>query len=197
MPISDFDRRLRAAQAGDEDSFSELFRSVQPRLLRYLRGIGGGLADDVAADTWLSVVRGLHRFRGDEAGWDAWVFTIARARLVDAQRKAGRTPVPVDAEAALENRPDDTDVSDSVEEMFSTEAALALIAQLPRMQAEVVLLRHVVGLDVERTAQIVGKRPGAVRVAAHRGLRRLAEVVPRQGGKHGSARSNAPNSVFG
>jgi DNA-directed RNA polymerase specialized sigma24 family protein len=31
------------------------------------------------------------------------------------------------------------------------------------------------GLEVARVAEIMGKRPGAVRVLTHRGLRRLAE----------------------
>jgi len=197
MATSEFDRRLLAAQQGDEVSFSELFRSVQPRLLRYLRTIGGGLADDVAADTWLSVVRGLGRFSGDENQWQAWVFTIARARLVDAQRRAGRLPVPVDSNEVLADRPDRTDVSGAVEEMFSTESALAMIGQLPRQQAEVVLLRHVAGLDVPHTAAVLGKRPGAVRVAGHRGLRRLAEMLTQPDAAQQGSRCNASDSVFG
>jgi RNA polymerase sigma-70 factor (ECF subfamily) len=198
IPTSEFDRRLRAAKDGDETSFSQLFRSVQPRLLRYLRTIGGGLAEDVAADTWLSVVRGLRRFTGDEAKWEAWVFTIARARMVDAQRKAGRTPVPVDTDAVLEGKASTADVVEAVEEVFSTEAALSLIGRLPQLQAEAVMLRHVVGLDVAHTAQILGKQPGAVRVCAHRGLRRLAEMLSdRDVLSAASARSNAPDSVFG
>jgi RNA polymerase sigma-70 factor (ECF subfamily) len=40
-----------------------------------------------------------------------------------------------------------------------------------------VLLRHVVGFDVARTARVLGKRPGAVRVASHRGLARLRALL--------------------
>jgi RNA polymerase sigma-70 factor, ECF subfamily len=181
MPGSDFERRLAAARHGDEASFTELFRSVQPSLLRYLRTMGGPLAEDVAADTWLSVVRGLDRFRGDESGWKAWVFTIARARLVDAQRRAARTPTPVDTDVVLDGCPATDDVVGTVEDMFSTEAALALIGRLPEQQAEVILLRFVGGLDVGQTARALGKRPGAVRVASHRGLKRLAELVAERG----------------
>ncbi len=176
MANGDFADALAAARRGDEQAFVTLFRSVQPLLLRYLRTVGGALAEDVAADTWVDVVRGLHRFSGDEQGWRAWVFTIARARLRDEQRRAARRPVPVDSDAQLAWRPDPGDVHDSVEETLTTTAALRLVARLPREQAEVVLLRHVVGLDVEHTARIVGKRPGTVRVTAHRGLRRLAEL---------------------
>lgn len=173
----DFERQLAAAKQGDEGAFVVLFRSVQPLLLRYLRTVGGPLADDVAADTWVSIVRGLDRFSGDESGWRAWVFTIARARLRDAQRKASRTPVPVDVTSVYAGVPDTADVAATVEEIFSTEAALGVIAQLPPDQAEVVLLRHVAGLDVALTAQVLGKRPGAVRVSAHRGLKRLAGLM--------------------
>ena len=182
MSGSDFDRRLAAARDGDEGAFTELFRSVQPSLLRYLSTVGGPLADDVAAETWVSVVKGLGRFRGDEAGWKAWVFTIARARLVDARRRAARTPTPVDTDVVLDGRVASDDVAGTVEEMFSTEAALALIGRLPEQQAEVILLRYVGGLDVAQTARALGKRPGTVRVTSHRGLRRLAELLPEDRG---------------
>jgi RNA polymerase sigma-70 factor (ECF subfamily) len=193
---SEFERRLAGAKAGDEACFVELFRSIQPALLRYLATIGGRLAEDVASETWVSVVKGLGRFSGDEAGWRAWVFTIARSRLYDAQRRAGRGPDMVD-DSELEARPGEADVAAHVEEMFSTEAALALIRTLPKDQAEAVLLRHVAGLDVARTAKVLGKRPGAVRVAAHRGLRRLSEVLSRQADAAAQQRVTAsePGSV--
>jgi RNA polymerase sigma-70 factor, ECF subfamily len=192
MAASEFDRRLGAARDGDEASFTELFRSVQPRLLRYLRTVGGEFADDVAAETWLSVVRGLHRFAGDETQWQAWVFTIARARLVDARRRAARTAVPVDADVLAGAVPAVADVSGSVEEMFSTEAALRLIGTLPRHQAEVVLLRYVAGLDVAHTARVLGRRPGAVRVTAHRALRHLAGTLADSDRAHSDTRAVTP-----
>lgn len=195
--ISDFQECLAAAKAGDEHSFVELFRSVQPALLRYLTALGGGLAEDVAGETWVSVVRGLQRFSGDESGWRAWVFTIARARLLDAQRKAARSPQVTDTDEALESRPDTVDVAAYVEEIFSTEAALALIGRLPRDQAEVVLLRHVAGLDVPRTARILGKRPGAVRVAAHRGLRRLSDMLAPDAQRPGASGCNGIDASIG
>jgi RNA polymerase sigma-70 factor, ECF subfamily len=56
-------------------------------------------------------------------------------------------------------------------------AALALVAELPADQAEVVALRVLGGLAVVEVARILGKRPGTVRVLAHCGLRRLAQRV--------------------
>jgi RNA polymerase sigma-70 factor (ECF subfamily) len=172
----DFDALLAGAKRGDEGCFVLLFRSIQPALLRYLGVLGGPLADDVAGETWVSVVKGLDRFCGDEAGWRSWVFTIAHARLRDAQRKLGRVPVPVPDEE-LHAEVSRIDVWGEVQEILSTDDALRLIARLPRDQAAAVMLRHVVGLDVAQTAGVLGKRAGAVRVSVHRGLRRLAELV--------------------
>lgn len=192
MAQADFAATVAAAQAGDEQAFVVLFRSVQPLLLRYLRTVAGPAAEDVASDAWVSVVRNLHTFSGDEQGWRAWVFTIARSRLRDEQRRLGRRPVPVDTETLLAVRPDGADVVGQVEEILTTEAALALIARLPQEQAEMVLLRHVVGLDVERVARVVDKKPGAVRVAVHRGLKKLAVMLEAAGGLD---RSNAGNAI--
>jgi len=64
---------------------------------------------------------------------------------------------------------------------LDTQAALALVAQLASLQAEVIVLRVMAGLDVDSVARLVGRSPGAVRVAAHRGLRRLAQILASQG----------------
>jgi RNA polymerase sigma-70 factor (ECF subfamily) len=166
---------LAAAQRGDERAFAVLWRDLQPAVLRYLRVAAPAVAEDLAADTWMSIIRGLDRFRGDEPGFRALVFTAARHRALDWRRQASRTlftAVPVEA---MEDRPAPDDPAEAVLEAQSTRAALALIAELPRSQAEVVALRMVAGLDVAQVASIVGKRPGAVRTLTHRGLRRLAE----------------------
>lgn len=181
MSDDEFRDLLHRAREGDEAAFTVLFRTVQPVLLRYLRtmthNLADGSADDVAADTWLQVVRGLGRFRGDEVGFRAWVFTIARARLVDARRRGNRLPVPQDTPTMLADVASDADVAEAVGTIFSTESALAMLGHLPPQQAEVVLLRYVAGLDVDHTARLVGKRPGTVRVTAHRALRRLEAML--------------------
>jgi RNA polymerase sigma-70 factor (ECF subfamily) len=167
---------LAAAQRGDQASFAELFRDTQPAVLRYLHVVAGPRAEDLAAETWLQVVRGLGMFSGDDpVGFRAWVMSIARHRWLDDLRASARRPDVSFYE--LPDRPAPGDVATSVDEIITTEAALALIARLPRDQAEVVALRFIADLDVARTAALVGKQPGAVRVLAHRGLRRLESIL--------------------
>lgn len=176
---STFADALDAAKGGDERAFAALFRDVQPVLLRYLQIIAPQATEDVAGDTWLQVVGGLAAFSGDERAFRAWVFTIARHRAIDVGRaRSRRNTLPLD-EADFAERQLSPDTADLVLERMSTQEVLRLIATLPRDQAEIILLRVVVGLDGPDVAKIMRKTPGAVRVAAHRGLRRLAGLAER------------------
>jgi len=170
-----FPEVLAAAAGGDERAFTSIWLDLQPPLLRYLRVLAPAMAEDLAAETWLEVVRGLGRFTGEELQFRSWVFLIARHRTIDLRRRTARQatePVPVDALAHLVAS---DDPAATALDAISGRSALALIATLSQDQAEVVTLRVVAGLDVAHVAEIVGKPPGTVRVLAHRGLRRLAE----------------------
>lgn len=177
----DFPDVLAAAQHGDEDAFTVLWLDGNAALLRYVRVLAPDAADDIAADTWMHVVRGLARFRGDEAAWRAWLFTTARRRTIDqARRRSRRAEEPL-ADVPASELAAARDTADVALEHLGTRAAIALLADLPRLQAEVILLRVVAGLDTEAVAKLVGRSPGAVRVAAHRGLRRLAQMLAEAG----------------
>ncbi len=172
---------LASAQEGSEAAFVRLWRDANPALLRYLKVIAADAAEDVAAETWVQVVRGLAGFRGDEAAWRAWLFTTARRRAIDAIRRGARHPQAPLEDLPPSRHPVAPDPAELVLEHFSTQAAISLLSRLPPLQAEVILLRVVAGLDTESVARLVGKSPGAVRVAAHRGLRRLAEILAEAG----------------
>jgi RNA polymerase sigma-70 factor, ECF subfamily len=175
--LDEFDHQLRRAQVGDEDAFAAIWRSCQAPLLRYLWVKAGSAAEDLAADTWLQVARTLDTFVGDERAFRSWLFTIARHRHIDWRRKSARRgEMLVDVEV-FNARAGGVEPGPSLDERLGTEAALRLISSLPGDQAEVVMLRTVVGLDVATTAEIVGRPPGTVRVLAHRGLRKLAGML--------------------
>lgn len=172
---------VRGAQHGDDHAFRTLYRAVQPSLLRYLRVMVGAEAEDVASEAWLQVARELTRFRGDADGFRGWVTTIARHRAIDHLRRQGRRPISHEPVERLAELPADTDTAACALDSAATAAALALIARLPADQAEAVLLRVVMGLDAKSAARVLGKRAGAVRTAAHRGLRKLAEYLDEEG----------------
>ncbi len=175
--LSDGD--VEAAKSGDEAAFRRLYRATQPGLGRYVSVLVGDDAEDVCAEAWLQACRDFQKFQGDPEAFRGWIARIARNRAIDLIRARQRRP--------LEYTEDGTELelglAPSAEEetliSISTEEAAHLIQSLPRDQAEAVMLRAVMGLDAKSAAKVLGKRPGAVRTAAYRGLRTLAEQLSR------------------
>ncbi|WP_406500550.1 RNA polymerase sigma factor [Streptomyces sp. NBC_00846] len=184
-----------AAQDGDEDAFRTVYRAVQPRLLGYIRTlVGEPDAEDVASESWLQIARDLGRFSGDADRFRGWAARIARNRALDHLRMRGRRPAIGGDESELSDRSAESDTADEAMEALATGRTMSLIAQLPQDQAEAVVLRVVVGLDAKSAAQTLGKRPGAVRTAAHRGLKRLAELLRTESAGSADSASNSGGS---
>ena len=173
-PPDPLDRAVEQACQGDEPAFRLLWRTLQPALLRYLQVVGGGDADDLASETWASVVRDLHKFRGSGRAFRGWLFTIARHRAIDGARRRNRQrralgPIPTDDDLVMPSAEEETATA------HATKEALALVAALPARQAEAVSLRIIAGLDTATAAAIARTSPESIRVNLHRGLRALAE----------------------
>src|ERR1700760_1532416 len=147
--VTTLDEALIKARAGDEAGFLVLWDALHPRLLRYLQVIGCDDVDDVASETWLQVVRDLAKFKKDNADeFRAWLFTIARHRAIDAARSRQRLRDKLlGADPFAPTVTMESPVEDEALAQFSTRRAVALVAQLPRDQAEVVALRVIAGLD--------------------------------------------------
>jgi RNA polymerase sigma factor (sigma-70 family) len=173
VPGTAFSSVLTAAKTGAEWALGSLYTDFQPRLLRYFRAQAPSEAEDLAADVWIDAAGALSRFEGDESAFGRWLFTIAHRRLVDHRRRNGRRHeerLSTESVAGLVSR---ADWAPEPEDRL----ALACLACLPRPYAEVVLLRVVGGFDSNEVAQILGRKPGTVRVMQKRALERLAELL--------------------
>ena len=172
-PDEELAEALEAARRHEEAGFRLLYRWMNPRLLRYFQGRAGALAEDLAAEVWADAARALDGFGGDWAAFRAMLFTIARRRLVDLRRRQGRsvTCTPID-EGGDRAGPDDPE-GVTLSAISTRDAVRSIVQELPFEQAEIVLLRVLGDLDVKQVATLLGKSPGAVRVAQHRALQRL------------------------
>lgn len=171
------DSDVNAALDGDEAAFRRLYRDVQPRLLRYLRTLAGDEAEDLAAETWLHIARDLDDFTGDLPAFRAWAARIGRNRTMDQLRRTRRRPVVDVRIDELAHLADREDPEETALARLATTRVITVIASLPPDQAEAVMLRVIMDLDSIHTARVLGKSPGAVRTAAHRGLRTLAQRI--------------------
>src|SRR5512132_2244997 len=87
-----FDSTLTAARTGEEWAWAALYRDTAPPLLPYLKARGAIDPDDTLGEVFVRVVRKLPEFRGGESDFRAWLFTIARHRLIDEARLRARRP---------------------------------------------------------------------------------------------------------
>ena len=154
----------------------------KPALLRYLRVIVPEAAEDVAADTWVHVVRGLAALSAVMSGRGGpGLFTTARRRAIDEAQAPLRRPASPLAEVAPERLPVWPDAAERGARAPGHPVGDGAGGGAAALQAEVILLRVVAGLDNQTVARLTGRSPGAVRVAAHRGLRRLAQMLAETG----------------
>ena len=169
---------LGAAKLGEEWAVEQLFVDVQPRLLRFLRGLEPSAADDLAGDVWLAMARGIDGFDGDLAGFRAWVFTIARRRAADHRRSSGRrSATPTESRFFNGLRGANDTATEVIERLSGQDAVDLIVATLPDEHAELLMLRVLAELDVLHVAEVMGRSPNWVRVTQHRALRRLAAVL--------------------
>jgi len=182
MTGAPFEEVLRRAKAGDADALGQLYTANAPRVLGYLRSQGIADHEDVAAEVFVSMVRDLDRFSGDEDAFRGWIFTIAQRRLVDERRRRGRRPedpVGVEAmEAAMGTIP--TAEREALDRLKTT-GLLDLIDSLTPDQRDVVYLRAVGDLTVPDIARALGKPESAVKALLRRAtatlVRRMREEV--------------------
>ena len=174
MDLEYLDPCLEAARAGDESGIAALYRALNAPLVRYLRHQVSEAAEDLASETWLAAAQGLGRFSGQARDFRAWLFTIARRRVIDHYRRQGRRPASVHLDFGADFA-SPTDLEQGVMDGLSAQQAVAGLARdLSSEAAEVIHLRVLADLTVEEVAHITGRSPGSVRVIQHRALRRLA-----------------------
>ena len=171
------------AMTGDRAAVAEVIATIRPLVVRYCRARLGRFdrssvsADDVAQEVCLAVLTALPGYRVQGRPFLAFVYGIASHKVIDAHRAATRNRAE-----SMSDVPDRVESADGPEQhalrVELSEEMGRLLDRLPEKQREIVVLRVVVGLSAEETAEAVGSTPGAVRVAQHRALVRLRTVLP-------------------
>ena len=175
---------VMAARGGEEMAFALLWRENNSRLTKFVqaRTYKSDLDfEAIVSEVWMHVAKDLKNFKGDYSGFTAWVYSIARNRIVDASRKRDRTIRPQEELDEAFWIPSSQDIEMDFEADEGVKNIIAEINKLPKAQAEVLMLRVVSDLSVEEVAKIVKKNANSVRVLAHRGMVSLKEAL---GGSH-------------
>jgi len=172
------ERLMQAVKAGSVPAFQALYDRHHGAVFAFVVGSLGdrSIAEDLVQETFLRVFTHREDYR-PAARFRTWLFTIARNLLIDQLRRRGGDPEreagePADAVADPGATP-----LQRAEAQELAERLQAAVLRLPPAQREVLLLSRFAGLTDEEVAVVTGASPGAVRVALHRALRRLQELL--------------------
>ncbi len=172
LPLEEEAKLVSGAQAGDSEAFGRLYRAYVQAIYRYLflRLSDTSLAEDLTAEVFLRAVDGLPRYIQRGLPFGAWLFRIARDRLVDYYRQSARRP-----RAELDdNLPSDLpEPSDSVVDSETAETLREALAKLTDEQRDVIQFRFMEEWSLEETARVMNKSVNAVKALQHRALNAL------------------------
>jgi len=170
---------VRRAQEGDAEAFGELYDHYVSLVHRYVYHRVGdrATAEDVTSETFVRALRRIDSlsFQGRDVG--AWLVTIARNIILDHVKSSRYRLEVVTADMRDADRVTDGP-EDAVVQRLTNEQLLACVKQLGSEQQECIVLRFIHGLSVSETAEIMGKKDGAIKALQHRAVRRLAGLLP-------------------
>lgn len=161
---------MRASQAGDQRAYRDLLQQLRPWLLSYFRRrLKGNDGEDLVQMTLLSLHTKRHTY-DSTAPFMPWIAAVARHKLIDHVRRTGRH-VQVELDEDLVG-----DGGDLPADLARRDVEV-LLKQLPKEQARIIGMHKLKELSVEEVSAATGKSPSAVKVAVHRGLKKLQALV--------------------
>ena len=171
---------IARAQEYDADALSEIYESFFPRISQFIRLQLGDvhLAEDMASDVLLTVLESLERYRVRGAPFSAWVFRIARNRVIDHHRRQSRRPQVELADTLASTADGPPVIAERSMEHASVRAAMV---DLTEDQRQVILLKFIQGMDNTAVAAVLGRSIGSVKSLQHRALVTMRRVLEREG----------------
>ena len=166
---------LRALVEGDRDAFAQIVDRWQTRLINFFYRSTGNRADaeDLAQETFIELNRAAARYQ-PQGTFRAFVFTLARRRLIDGYRKKARRPLEyVDpSEYFMQSQAESSDQIREIEEAFH----FALTA-LPENQRNAILMLQQQGLSYDEIAQALNASVSAIKTWIHRARMHLRQEL--------------------
>ena len=167
---------MLAALMGDAGAYRMLLSGLTRHLRSYFaRRLDSGAAEDAVQETLIAIH--TKRATYDPAlPFTAWVYGIARYKLIDEFRRAKRRPT-----VPLENAGDLFGHDDTAEAIAKRDVTKPL-DKLPPAKRELVKDIKLEGVSVAEAAQRTGLSESAVKVTVHRAIKSLGEELKEEGG---------------
>ena len=167
---------VRRAQQYEEAALEALYQVYYPKVYNYAFLQMGDVqaAEDLASDVMLRMIESLKGYRFKGLPFGAWVFRIARNRLIDLHRRRRRRG--------------EVDLSETLSSSLANPQALAeralergqlqvVLKHLTYEQRQVIVLKFIEGFDNRSVGRIMGRSEGAIKSLQHRALASLRRVL--------------------
>lgn len=169
-----FIRALTAARRGQAPGFEWLWNRFARQVVAFASAQGSDDAEGLANEVFLGAFRGIADFSGDEDGFVALLFSIARNKVIDERRKRSRRVATRQFLPADERSGGDVEV-DALASLGAE--VTSMLRELTDEQREVLHLRLIADLSLEQTAQVTGKSVNAVKALQHRATQALRRNI--------------------
>jgi len=167
---------LEKARQGEREALGRLYEHYVDAVYRYMFYRTGNheTAEDLTAEVFASMITSIKSYEDLGVPFEAWLFRIARARLVDHWRKSKHRE---QQEVELSQEVEEFFIGDAPEDHFRHEEVIHAMEYLTSAEREVVVLRFAAGLDNQEIAQTLQRNANAVKSMLHRALEKLREVL--------------------
>ena len=170
-------RLIERAKACDKEALGELYRRHANAIFRYVYYRVGdqAVAEELTGDVFVRALEALPSYQDTGRPFEAWLYRIAHARVVDHYRRQSRRNV----EPLGEGLAADEETNPHQLAAFRDESRQAweAVRRLTDDQQQVISLRFIAGYSTAEVAGILGKTEGAVKALQHRALASLRRLL--------------------
>ena len=169
---------VRRAQKDESEAVGVLFDRHHMRIYRYVRAriFDTQTAHDITGEVFLRMVENIHTFQPRGVPFTAWLYRITRNYLADFIQKESRMKIVPLAEGS-NTRHTAVNPLALIEQKLETEALLEVLNHLDKIQRDVLILRFLVGLSLQETADTLDKTVSAVKSIQFRSLKAMKVLV--------------------
>ena len=167
---------VQRAQQYDEAAIAVLYQTYHPKIYNYAFLHMGDVqaAEDLASDVMLKMLESIRKYSYRGLPFGAWVFRIARNRLIDTHRRRKRRG--------------EVELSDTLASVLASPQALAeraldrgqlqlALRYLTDEQRQVIVLKFIEGFDNRSIGKVMGRSEGAIKSLQHRALGALRRIL--------------------
>lgn len=173
-------RLVQRAQALEESALAELYSTYYPRIYNYAFLHLGDIqaAEDLASEVMLKLLESIRSYRFRGPPFSAWVFRIARNKLIDLHRRRKRRGEVDLTEPLLATLISPQTLAERALDRGQLQLALKYLTE---EQRQVIVLKFIEGFDNASAARILGRSEGAVKSLQHRALNSLRRIMSGEG----------------